>query len=140
MALPSLEYSALERESQANFENPGSIGIFDTAVIAVSLESGIIGIAVVQITARIGIDVIAASAKRIENIEISADREFISQMKSFFQSQIECGDRRAASVSILFCRDRSIRIARIFVSGIIRNVDVYSSYQIGGATEKVQRS
>ena len=55
----------LKREAQACFQNPTAISAVDISITAVSFKIRIIGIAVIQITTRIRIDLVATPAENI---------------------------------------------------------------------------
>lgn len=128
-ASPLFECSALERESHTDFVDSGSVGFFDVAVGAVSLECRIVRIAVIQIATGIRIDKVATAAEEIEDIEIGADGESISEAESLLHSHIECRDRGTASQSILFSRNIGVGITGVLVAGVIWNVDIDGSTQ-----------
>jgi hypothetical protein len=130
--------AALESEPQADFEDSGSVSFFDVAVGAVSFECRVVRVAVIQIAAGIRVDNVPTSAEKVEDIEIGAYGESLSEAESLLQSHVECGDRSAAPQPVLFGRNIGIGITGVFVLGIIRDVDIDRSLQARPCREQIE--
>lgn len=92
--LPSLSfcvYSILEREPQTDFENSASVGRFDIAIATEPFECRIVRIGVIHITPGIIFDVEAASSHQVDDVEIGADAEGLSDAESLLYTHIEGG-------------------------------------------------